>query len=391
VTYMKAFTYKHPSELRFGWGRRKEVGEVVASYGKRCLLVTVKAAPMEALFQEVEKSCLAQGVEIHRFDGVVPNPTTDSVNAGVELARSAKVDVVLAVGGGSSIDTAKAIAVGATHPGQPWDYRLYAKPISDKVLPIIALTTTSGTGAEVTPVSVVTNPAEQLKYALVHSLLIPRVAIIDPETTLTVPPHVTASTGFDAFCHCFESMIHSGANPYVDMHALEGIRLVAAYLERAVKDGSDREAREAMAWANTLGGLSITNVGVTLPHGIGMAIGGHAPHVMHGEALAITYPEIIAWTWDAAIGPFARAARILNPAHEKLSDTAAAKALGSEIERLQRSIGMWMGFADKNVPESALAAIADDTMKLPDYKAHPKVADRDFYLGLLHKCYAARR
>ena len=388
---MKAFTYKNPGELRFGWGRRKEVGEIVLTYGKRCLLVSGKEASMQKFFKEVEESCIDQGVEIHHFNGVVPNPTTDSVNAGVDIARAIQAEVILAVGGGSSIDTAKAIAVGATHSGQPWDYRLYAKPISDKVLPIIALATTSGTGAEVTPVSVITNPSEQLKYALVHKLLVPRVAIIDPETTVTVPPHVTASTGFDAFCHSFESTIHSESNSYADMLAYESIRLIAAYFERAIKDGSDREAREAMAWASTLGGLAIANVGVTLPHGIGMAIGGHAPHVMHGEALAITYPEIIAWTWEAAIGPFARTARILNPALEKLSDEDAAQALSSEIERFLRAIGMWMGFADKNVSKAILPAIANDTMKLPDYKAHPKVADRDFYLELLHRCYPSRR
>ena len=388
---MKEFTYKHPGEIRFGWGRRKEVGEVVLSYGKRCLLVTGKQTSMQKLFKEVEESCIDKGIEIHHFNDIVPNPTTDSVNAGVDIAKSIKAEVILAVGGGSSIDTAKAIAVGATHPGQAWDYKLYAKPISDKVLPIIALVTTSGTGAEVTPVSVITNPAEQLKYALVHNLLIPRVAIIDPETTITVPAHVTASTGFDAFCHSFESTIHSQSNAYADMLAYESIKLIAKYLERAIKDGSDREAREAMAWASTLGGLAITNVGVTLPHGIGMAIGGHAPHVMHGEALAITYPEIIAWTWEAAIYPFARTARILNPALEKLSDKAAAQALGSEIERFLRAIGMWMGFADKNVPKVMLPAIANDIMKLPDYKAHPKLADKDFYLELLNKCYPSRK
>jgi alcohol dehydrogenase class IV len=388
---MKNITYKHPTEIRFGWGRRKEIGDVVASYGKRCMLVTVKSvAPMNSLFEEVASICRAKGIEVVHWDGVVPNPTTESVDEGAALAIAKKIDVVLGVGGGSSIDTAKAIAVGATHPGKAWDYKLFAKPITSKTLPIIAMSTTSGTGAEVTSVSVVTNPDEQLKYALVDNRLFPRVAIIDPETTLTVPSHVTASTGFDAFCHSFESLIHTGASPFIDIMALESIRLVACYMKRAVTDGSDREAREAMAWANTLGGLSIASAGTTLPHGIGMAIGGHAPYVMHGEALAITYPEILAWTWQSAIEPFARAARVLNPSLSRLADAKAAEALGAEVEKLLKSTGMWMGFQDKKVPKEMLPAIADDTMKLPDYKAHPKVADRDFYLELLNKCYPSR-
>jgi alcohol dehydrogenase class IV len=389
---MKNITYKHPTEIRFGWGRRKEIGDVVASFGKRCMLVTVKsAAPMNVLFNEVADICRTHGVEIVHWDGVVPNPTTDSVDEGAAIAKARKVDVVLGVGGGSSIDTAKAIAVGATHPGKAWDYKLFAKPIMDKVLPIVAMSTTSGTGAEVTCVSVVTNKAEELKYALVDARLFPRVAIIDPETTLTVPPHVTASTGFDSFCHSFESMIHTNASPFIDLIALESIRLVAAYLRRAVQDGSDREAREAMAWANTLGGLSIAGAGTTLPHGIGMAIGGHAPYVMHGEALAITYPEILAWTYRSAIEPFARTARVLAPSLDSKSDTVAAEALGAEVEKLLRAIGMWIGFEDKKVPKEALPAIADDTMKLPDYKAHPLVANRDFYLDLIYRCYSSRR
>jgi alcohol dehydrogenase class IV len=385
---MKDFTYYQPTKIIFGFGKRSEIGKEVAQYGDNCLLVTEK--PIEALegfIQEITDSCLAAGVSVNRFSGVVPNPTTISVNEGVEIAKRNNSNVIVGIGGGSAMDTAKAIAVGASHPGEAWEYRLNQKEITDATLPILALSTTSGTGSEVTAVSVVTNAAEELKYALFSHKLFPRVSIVDPELTLTVPPHVTASTGFDAFCHSFESTIHSGNSPYVDMHAFESIRLVKTYLKRAIDDPKDIEARTAMAWANTLGGLSIANAGTTLPHGIGMAIGGHAPFVMHGEALAIVYPAILDWTWDAAIPQFAKAARIFNPKLVDRTDAEAARALSTEIVAFQKEIGMDLSFKSKGVSREALPLIADDTMKLPDYTVHPKVADRDFYLTLIEKSY----
>ncbi|HCS36107.1 MAG TPA: alcohol dehydrogenase [Sphaerochaeta sp.] len=385
---MKNFNYYQPTKILFGFGKRSEIGKEVAQYGDNCLLVTEK--PIEALegfMTEISDSCIAAGVSVHRFAGVVPNPTTVSVNEGVAMAKKYHANVIVGIGGGSAMDTAKAIAVGVSHPGEAWDYRLNQKDITEATLPILAITTTSGTGSEVTAVSVVTNAEEELKYALFSHKLFPRVSIIDPELTLTVPPHVKASTGFDAFCHSFESTIHSGNSPYVDMHAFESIRLVKTYLKRAIDDPKDIEARTALAWANTLGGLSIANAGTTLPHGIGMAIGGHAPFVMHGEALAIVYPAILDWTWDAAIPQFAKAARIFNPGLASSTDAEAAKSLTAEVIAFQKEIGMDLSFKSKGVAQSVLPLIADDTMKLPDYTVHPKVADRDFYLSLIEKSY----
>jgi len=312
---MKPFNYFQPTEIHFGTGRLSEAGEVVAKYGKRCLLVTV---PMEGvlapLFDKVKGYLKESGVNVEHFDGVVPNPTTDCVSAGAEIARAFRADVTLGVGGGSSIDTAKAIAVEATHPGTAWDYLWFkdSQP-TEQTLPIIAVATTSGTGSEVTQVAVMTNTALKAKSAIFNTRIYPKVSIIDPELMVTLPPHVTASTGFDVFCHAFESYLHSKASPYTDLLALEAIRLVARYLPVVVEDGSNLGAREAMAWASTLAGLCIANAGVTLPHGIGMTIGGQCPQVMHGEALAVTYPEFTRFTYPYAIGRFAAVGRILNP------------------------------------------------------------------------------
>ena len=391
---MRDINYYNPTDIRFGWGRISEVGEVVAKYGKKYLMVTGSGSSLESLREKVTMLCQEAGIEVIRYNGVKANPTTDMVNEGTKVAINNNVDAVLGVGGGSPIDTAKAIAVGATHEGEAWDYRVdpfgknKSKPIEDKLLPIITVTTTAGTGTEVTLVSVITNSAENLKYALADRLLYPNVSIVDPELTLTVPPHITASTGFDAFCHSFESFTNVNANDYTDLHALKSIKLVIKYLPIAIKDGSNREAREALSWANTLGGYSITNAGTTLPHGIGMAIGGNAPYISHGEALAIMYPEINRWTWKHAISQYATVGRMFNPDLKKESDERAAESACDEMDKFLKEIGLWICFKDKNVAESDLKAIADDTLELPDYMVHPRVGKYEDFFELIKKSYS---
>jgi alcohol dehydrogenase len=390
---MRNINYFNPTILHYGWGRVSEVGKVVAKYGKKCLMVTGSGASLETLREKVTMLCQEAGIEVIRYNGVKANPTTDMINEGTKIALDNNVDVVLGLGGGSPIDAAKAIAVGATHEGEAWDYRIdpfgknKSKPIEDKLLPVITLTTTAGTGTEVTLVSVITNSAENLKYALAGPLLYPKESIVDPELTLTVPPHITASTGFDAFCHNFESLLNKNASPYTDIHALEGIRLVIKYLSIAIKDGSNREAREALSWANTLGGYSITNAGTTLPHGIGMAIGGNAPHIAHGEALAIMYPEINRWTWKHAVSQYATVGRMLNPDLKQESDERAAESACDEMDKFQKDIGMWMNLKDKGVSENILNDISKDNFQLPDYTVHPIVPTTDDVMDLLKKNY----
>lgn len=386
---MKALNYYQTTEIKFGWGRVEEVGEVVSRFGKRCLMVTVPVFDtMAPVFENIKKSLKKVNVKVFHFDGVIPNPTTDSVNKGAEMAIKNNIDVVLGVGGGSSMDTAKAIAVGATHEGEAWDYRLFSnKKITEKRLTIITVTTTSGTGSQVTPVSVVTNTADKCKFALVDSLLYPRVSIIDPQLMLTVPEHITASTGFDVFAHAFESYIHKNASVYTDMLAKEAIKGVIKYLPIAIKYKTNKEARIEMAWADTLAGLCIANAGTTLPHGIGMAISGHVPHVMHGEALAVIYPEFMCYTYKSALRKFADLGRIFNCELEDVSNEEVAEKSCDEIDKFLKKIGMSLTLKELRVPEEELSAIADDTQKLPDYTVNPRIATRDEIYKMLKSSY----
>ncbi|MHA1216045.1 MAG: iron-containing alcohol dehydrogenase, partial [Candidatus Thorarchaeota archaeon] len=340
------------------------------------------------LFGRVKKCLTEAGIKVQHFDGVVPNPTTDSVTAGAQVAKEFGADVILGVGGGSSMDTAKAIAVEASHPGSAWDYLWCSrKQPTAKTLPIVAVTTTSGTGSQVTPVAVVTNPAEKNKSAVVSRYIFARTAIIDPELMLSVPQHVTASTGFDVFAHAFESYLHVNASPYTDLLAVEAIRIVAEYLPRAVDDGSDIEAREAMAWADTLAGLCIANAGVTLPHGIGMTIGGYCPHVMHGEALAAVYPEFTRYTYEHAVKQFATVGRVFDPSLANEPDPIAAERCCAALDKFLKRIGMWLNLEGLGISREDVKLIADHSQVLPDYKNNPRIASRDEIYEMLERSY----
>ena len=239
----------------------------------------------------------------------------------------------------------------------------------------MAVATTSGTGSHVTQVAVVTNPAEKNKSALYHPLLYPRAALVDPELMMTLPAKVTAATGFDVFAHAFESYIHPGGSPYTDMMALEALRLVARFLPAVVKNGKDLDAREGMAWADTLAGLCIANAGVTLPHGIGMAIGGLYPHVAHGEALAVVYPAILDYTYRVAPGKVRRRRPDpRSPARGSTRGSARPRARAPPSSEFIKRIGMGLTFRDLKVPQGELEALARQSLVLPDYKNHPRLA-----------------
>jgi alcohol dehydrogenase class IV len=388
---MKNFNFHQSTKILFGKGRINELPEIVLQYGSKALLVSTPAAnqALETQYSMVIGILRGKGITVMHFDGVIPNPTVATITSGAAMAKEFGAEVIIGLGGGSSMDAAKAISVEATHPGTSWDYLFYKIPQPDpaKLLPIIAVSTTSGTGSQVTQVAVVTNPEVRDKSALYNNILYPQVCIVDPELMLTVPTFVTATTGFDVLCHAFESTINPGTGAYVDLLAWEAISLVAGYLPKVLSDLNDLCAREKMAWADTLAGLCIANAGVTLPHGMGMAVGGMYPHVAHGEALAILYPAFADFTWQAAVPQFSKLARILNPALTGASDQEAASKSPEEIVKFLKVIGLDKKLSDINMPEAEIEALAKQCMVLPDYKGNPRVASYEEMVQLVQKSF----
>lgn len=385
---MKNFNYYAPTEIVFGNGRINEIGKLASKYGDKAILVTVPEIPvLKDLFQTVKQSLQNAGVSTIHFDGVIPNPTTEVISAGSAMAKEFGAKVVIGLGGGSSMDTAKAIAVEATHEGSAWDYLHYTAGPTEKTLPIIAISTTAGTGSQTTPCAVITKTDIKDKSAIWHRNIFPKIALVDPELTKTLPDFITAQTGFDAFCHNFEAYLSVSTNPLVEVMALEAIRIIAEYLPRAYEDGSDMEARTQMAWADTLGGLTNASAGVTLPHGLGMQVGGHCPHVTHGQALAILYPEFTRYTYASAIAKFAAVGRIFNPTLIHESDEIAAEKSCEAIDEFLKKINLWIGFKDVNVTKKDLREIADCGQVLGDYKNNPRVATLDEMYDILMKSF----
>lgn len=385
---MKTFTYYQPTEIVFGCGRISEVGSYAKKYGKSCLLVTVpEFLAVAPLYAKVKQSLVDAELLVTHFDGVIPNPTTDVVTAGANIAKAAHADVIIGLGGGSSMDTAKAIAVEASHSGTAWDYLHYKKSPTSKTLPIIAVTTTSGTGSQTTPCAVITKTDEKDKSAIWHPNIFAKVAIVDPELMLTLPKDITAMTGFDAFAHNFEAFLSVGTNPYVESLAVEGLKLIIKNLPLALENGGNIAARESMAWADTLGGLCIASAGVTLPHGLGMQISGHCPSVAHGQSLAVTYPEFTRFTWPSATAKFATVSRLFNAELAEVSDEQAAEQCCVEIDGFLKKIGMWISFQSLGVSMQEIREIADVSQVLSDYKNNPRLASIEEMYMILKNSY----
>ncbi len=366
---MLNFRHLAPTAIEFGAGKLEMLGELTAPHGGRVMLVTVPWEPaLQPMFARAQASLEAARLSVVVYDQAVPNPTVESIDRGARIAQDEGVECVIGIGGGSTIDTAKGIAVAATHPGSVWDY-MYFQPQQPTplTLPIIAVTTTSGTGAHATRYAVITNSAIECKSAIAHDQVFPRAAIVDPELMLSLPAPLTASTAFDAFTHAFESYTNPGATPMTDLMTLEALRLLAENVETAVADGANLEARTNLAWADTLAGMSISNAGTTLPHAMGQPISGHFPHVAHGQSLAVVYPPFLRFTCEAAADKFTKVARLF-----EASVTDCGEAVEAIIAWMKR-IGMYISLCDLNVPESGLGPVLKDCMDFPDVACNPRV------------------
>ena len=386
---MKNFNYYQTTEIVYGIGRIKELGKLAKRFGQKCLLVTTPPVPaLEPLFNKAKKILTDDGLEVEHFDKVEPNPTTEIVTTGAQIAKQFKAEVVIGLGGGSSMDTAKAIAVEATHEGTAWDYLYFRETQpTDKTLPIIAVSTTSGTGSQVTQVAVVTNTKERNKSAIFNPIIFPKVTIVDPELMLTLPKSVTAPTGFDAFCHAFESVVHVNHSPLVDVLAWKAIKIVINTLPYLLEHLDDIEARSKMAFADTLAGLSIANVGVTLPHGIGMAISGLYPHIAHGTSLAIVYPAFTRFTSKHALIQFAKLGRLFNHNMAGESEEILAEKSILDIDEFLKKIGLYKCLKHYGMPENEIELLAKNSMILPDYRNNPRLATDAEMLEIIKQSY----
>ena len=279
-----------PTKLLYGAGCLSALGGC-ALPGRKALLVTSagQSAKRHGYLGRVEEQLTQAGVRAVLYDQITPNPTKAEVMAGAALCRKEGCDFVLGLGGGSSIDAAKAISVMARNPGDYWDYVSggtgKGKAVPNAPLPVVSVTTTAGTGTEADPWTVTTNEETQEKIGFGYEKTFPVLSVVDPELMVSVPPRLTAYQGFDALFHSTEGYLNRTASPISDLMALEAIRLIGKSLPRAVRDGADLEARGDVALANTLSGMVETLSGCISEHSIAHAMSAYHPKLPHGAAL----------------------------------------------------------------------------------------------------------
>lgn len=324
-----SWEFTAPQRILFGEGKLREAGPIAAALGSRALVVEGGSGRAGGLVEMLQ----ASGVESTRLR-VAGEPTTILVEQGVEQARRERCDVVVALGGGSVIDAAKAISALLTNPGELLDYLEVVgrgRPIPARAAPLLAIPTTSGTGAEVTRNAVLAVEAERVKVSLRSPLMLPAVALVDPELTYSLPPDVTATTGLDALTQCLEPLVAPQATPLSDALAREGLRRAAGALRRAHLRGNDAEARRDMATASLCGGLALANARLGAVHGFAAPLGGMFP-VPHGAACARLLPPVVEANVRAlrertpaspALGRYDEIARILTGRAEARAEDAA--------------------------------------------------------------------
>jgi len=303
------FEFATANRIVFGAGKLKEVGDLASYLGKRALVVIGKSAGAVQRVEPMLSALTEAGVEYATFS-VVGEPTLDVARAGTQRARDEKCDLVIGFGGGSMIDTGKAVAALLTNGGDPLDYvEVIGKgqPLTKASAPYIAIPTTAGTGAEVTRNAVLGAPEQRVKVSLRSVFMLPRMALVDPELTYDLPPQLTATTGMDALTQLIEAFVSVKANPMTDAICREGMTRAARSLRRAYEHGEDVAARQDMCVASVFGGMALANAGLGAVHGLAGPLGGmfNAPH---GALCAVLLPHVMEVNRGMIRGPAGRGA-----------------------------------------------------------------------------------
>jgi alcohol dehydrogenase class IV len=395
LTEETIFTWGAPP-LKFGAGALDEIGFELSQYGvKRVLIITDSTISAAGVPQRISDLLRERGIDSEIYDGVHVEPTDDSMDKAAGYARGqGPWDGFVAVGGGSSIDTAKAVNLLTTDGGELMDY--LNKPIGRAVAPkgqlkpLIAVPTTAGTGSESTAMCVLDVLSMRVKTGISHWRLRPTLAIVDPLLTLTLPPEVTASAGMDIVCHAVESytarwyssfdrkkpeerVTYCGANPVSDLWSERAMQLISGSFRTAVHEGSDLAARSNMMMAATFAGMGFGNAGVHIPHANAYPIAGMVkdfrplgypqdePMVPHGMSVSLTAPEAFRFSFSSAPDRHLRAAEMLDPRADKLND--ASEQLPAVLVSLMRDIGIPNGIGAVGFTESDIPDLVPGTMK----------------------------
>ena len=328
-----------PRIMQVGYGASLEVPNVLASLNcNRALIVTDKMMVKLGYANTIQTVLQQHDIACDVFDDTVPEPTVASIQAGVAKAKNGDYDCIIALGGGSPIDSAKAIAILAKHGGVMQDYR-FPRMVTEEGLPLIAIPTTAGTGSEVTKFTIITDETSDEKMLCVGIGFMPVAALVDYKLTMSLPPRTTADTGIDALTHAMEAYVSKKANAYSDSQAIAAIKLIGPNLRKVYNNGGDEKAREAMMLGSTLAGVAFSSASVALVHGMSRPIGAFF-HVPHGLSNAMLLPSVTAFSISAAPARYADCARAMGIATDLDNNDEANQKLLIELRALNEELAV---------------------------------------------------
>lgn len=346
-----------------GWGSLDELIPEVKKFNvEKIVIVTDPALVKLNIVNKISDPLQEAGYNISIYDDIVPEPPLETGEKLVSFARKNNVDLVIGVGGGSALDLAKLAAVLSAHEGDVADYLNLTgtKNITKKGLPKILIPTTSGTGSEVTNISVLS--LESTKDVVTHDYLLADVAIVDPQLTMTVPAKVTAATGVDALTHAVEAYISVNASPTSDGLALQAIRLISRSLRRAVKNGNDKQARIDMSQGSYIAGLAFFNAGVAGVHALAYPLGGQF-HLPHGESNAVLLPYVMDYIRESCEKRMGDILESMGGNRSLLSDEEASIKCVEYLADLVKDVGIPQTLQGFSIPQSALEKLTEDGVK----------------------------
>jgi alcohol dehydrogenase len=385
---MKAFSFHLPTRIEAGKGIIRETADLISQVvpGKRILIVTDPGIVKIGLVHKVNTMLLEKGYTTEVFDRVQPNPKDIDCMQGGEAARAFRAEAILAVGGGSVIDSAKAIAVLQTHGGRPQDVEGRGK-IRHSVTPLVVIPTTAGTGSEVTRSSVVTDTARQFKMTIKDVRLAPVLAIVDPEITYALPPSLTAATGMDALVHAIEAYTCKLANPVSDALALAAMKHIYPHLRAAVHHGNDQTARYHMMVGSLIAGMAFSHADVAAVHCMAEALGGKYD-TPHGVANSIFLPYVTEFNASANVEKHAMIARVCGIADESTSDQDATARLVDELKQLARDISIPSFRSLPGVSSEDFEKLAEASFLNGSTPSNAREITKEDYLQLFKKAYS---
>ena len=362
---MKDFIFKMPRKIEVGFSKSRDLSKIIKEMKLNKVLIVVdynlkKMGIVDYIFNNLEE----ENISFTVFDNIKNEPTITEIDQAInKLNIISNYDGIIGIGGGSTIDMAKLLAVSGSIEGSIRNY-IGTNLIDKPGIPLIILPTTSGTGAEVTPNAIVKDKKKEWKKGIVSPYLIPDLVILDPEFTFSVPPEITAETGIDAFTHAIECFICKRSNPMSDLFALDSMRLINKYLRRAVKNGGDKEARYYMAVGSLYGGIAITNSGTGGVHALAYPLGGKY-NISHGLSNSILLADVMEFNAKAVPEKFIKVARVIGIETTNFPKEKVVESVMDEIRKLVKDVGITIeGFkvSEKDLDNLAMLAMSEQRL-----------------------------